>query len=133
MIPKGFFPDQDTGIIIGTTDAAQDISFDAMATLQQQVNSIVQADPAVASVVASVGAGVAGQTANNGRMYITLKPWDQRKDNAYPGDRAGIDRKMQAVPGIRLFLQAGAGCARGRTRLAHAVSIHLAGRQGRTN
>ena len=105
VIPKGFFPDQDTGILIGTTDAAQDISYDAMATLQQQVNSIVQSDPAVASVVASVGAGVAGQTANNGRMYITLKPWDKRKDNAFQVIRR-IDRKMQAVPGIRLFLQA---------------------------
>jgi hydrophobe/amphiphile efflux-1 (HAE1) family protein len=105
VIPKGFFPDQDTGILIGTTDAAQDISYDAMATLQQQVNSIVQADPAVASVVASVGAGVAGQTANNGRMYITLKPWDQRQDSAFQVIRR-IDRKMRAVPGIRLFLQA---------------------------
>ena len=55
--------------------------------------------------MAAVGAGVAGQTANNGRMYITLKPWDQRKDNAFQViDR--IDQKMQAVQGIRLFLQA---------------------------
>ncbi len=102
--PKGFFPDQDTGILIGTTDAAQDISFTAMSALQQQVNAIVMQDPAVASVVASVGAGVAGQTANNGRMYITLKPWDQRTDNA-SRVIARIDRKMQSVQGIRLFLQ----------------------------
>ena len=94
MIPKGFFPDQDTGIMIGTTDAAQDISFDAMSALQQQVNKIVLADPAVSSVVAAVGAGVAGQTANNGRMYITLKPWDQRKDNAFQVIER-LDRKMQ--------------------------------------
>ena len=105
MIPKGFFPDQDTGIMIGTTDAAQDISFDAMSALQQQVNKIVLADPAVSSVVAAVGAGVAGQTANNGRMYITLKPWDQRKDNAFQVIER-LDRKMQSVQGIRLFLQA---------------------------
>jgi multidrug efflux pump subunit AcrB len=104
MIPKGFFPDQDTGIMIGTTVAADDISYDAMSTLQQQVNNIVQADPAVASVVSAVGAGVAGQTANNGRMYITLKPWDERKENAFQVI-SRIDRKMQAVPGIRLFLQ----------------------------
>ena len=76
-----------------------------MSTLQQQVNQIVLTDPAVASVVAAVGAGVAGQTANNGRMYITLKPWDQRKDNAFQViDR--LDQKMQPVQGIRLFLQA---------------------------
>jgi multidrug efflux pump subunit AcrB len=103
-IPKGFFPDQDTGILIGTTDAAQDISFAAMSALQQQVNAIVMDDPAVGSVVAAVGAGVAGQTANNGRMYISLKPWDQRKDNANQVI-ARIDRKMEAVQGIRLFLQ----------------------------
>jgi multidrug efflux pump subunit AcrB len=103
-MPKGFFPDQDTGILIGTTDAAQDISFTAMSALQQQVNQIVMEDPAVASVVAAVGAGVAGQTANNGRMYITLKPWDQRKDNANQVI-ARLDRNMQSIQGIRLFLQ----------------------------
>ncbi|HET7880768.1 MAG TPA: efflux RND transporter permease subunit [Acetobacteraceae bacterium] len=105
VMPKGFFPDQDTGILIGTTDAAQDISFAAMANLQQQVNALVQQDPAVESVVASVGAGVAGQNASNGRMYITLKPWDQRKDNAFQViDR--IDQKVRSVQGIRLYLQA---------------------------
>ena len=105
MIPKGFFPEQDTGILTGTTVAADDISYDAMSTLQQQVNQIVLTDPAVASVVASVGAGSGGQTANNGRMYITLKPWDQRQDNAFQVINR-IDQKMQAVQGIRLFLQA---------------------------
>ena len=76
-----------------------------MSALQQQVNKIVLADPAVSSVVAAVGAGVAGQTANNGRMYITLKPWDERKDNAFQVIER-LDRKMQSVQGIRLFLQA---------------------------
>jgi len=105
VIPKGFFPEQDTGIMIGITDAAQDISFDAMSKLQQEVNKIVLADPAVSSVVSAVGAGVAGQTANNGRLYITLKPWDQRKDNIVQV-MARLDRKMRAVKGIRLFMQA---------------------------
>ncbi|WP_428483506.1 efflux RND transporter permease subunit [Rhodopila sp.] len=104
VISKGFFPTQDTGIIIGITDAAQDVSFDQMAVLQQQVNKVVLHDPAVASVVASVGAGTAGQTANNGRMYISLKPWDQRSDNVMQVV-ARLDRKMQPVSGIRLFLQ----------------------------
>ena len=81
VIPKGFFPTQDTGIIIGITDAAQDVSFAAMSRLQQQVADIVKADPAVATVTSSVGAGAGGQTANNGRMYITLKPWGERKDD----------------------------------------------------
>jgi multidrug efflux pump subunit AcrB len=105
VIPKGFFPEQDTGIMIGITDAAQDISFDAMSKLQQQVNKIVLDDPAVYSVVSAVGSGVGGQTANNGRLYITLKPWDQRKDKINQVI-ARLDRKMEAVKGIRLFMQA---------------------------
>ncbi|HUC19002.1 MAG TPA: efflux RND transporter permease subunit [Acetobacteraceae bacterium] len=104
VIPKGFFPEQDNGIMIGITVAAQDISFKEMATLQQKVNQLVLADPAVYSVAAAVGAGLGGQTANNGRMYITLKPWDERSANITQVI-ARIDRKMQAVQGIRLFLQ----------------------------
>jgi hydrophobe/amphiphile efflux-1 (HAE1) family protein len=104
MIPKGFFPTQDTGIIIGITDAAQDISFDGMSQLQQQMNKIVQSDPDVASVVSAVGAGAAGQTANNGRMYITLKPWGQRKDNVMQVI-ARLDQETQPVQGMKLFLQ----------------------------
>jgi hydrophobe/amphiphile efflux-1 (HAE1) family protein len=103
-IPKGFFPTQDTGIIIGITDANQDISFDAMSHQQQRVNALVLADPAVSSVVTTVGSGAGGQTPNNGRMYITLKPWDQRSDNVMQViDR--LDRTTQSVQGIRLFLQ----------------------------
>jgi hydrophobe/amphiphile efflux-1 (HAE1) family protein len=104
VIPKGFFPTQDTGIIIGITDAAQDISYDEMSKLQQSVNSLVLRDPAVASVVASIGAGTAGQTANNGRMYITLKPWSDRSDTVMQVI-GRLDQKMAALPGIRLFLQ----------------------------
>jgi hydrophobe/amphiphile efflux-1 (HAE1) family protein len=104
VIPKGFFPTQDTGIIIGITDAAQDISFTAMSTLQQEVNGIVRADPAVQSTVSVVGAGVAGQTANNGRMYITLKPWSERKDDVLQVINR-LDQKMERVKGIRLFMQ----------------------------
>jgi hydrophobe/amphiphile efflux-1 (HAE1) family protein len=104
-IPKGFFPEQDTGIMIGVTDAAQDISFAAMTRLQRQVNRIVMADPAVANVVAAVGSGVAGQTVNNGRMYITLKPWNERTLTEAQVI-ARLDRETAGVKGIRLFLQA---------------------------
>jgi hydrophobe/amphiphile efflux-1 (HAE1) family protein len=104
IIPKGFFPVQDTGIIIGITDAAQDSSFDQMATLQQGVNALVLHDPAVASVVSAIGAGLGGQTANNGRMYITLKPWSERSDTATQVI-ARLDQKMQAIQGIKLYLQ----------------------------
>jgi hydrophobe/amphiphile efflux-1 (HAE1) family protein len=105
FIPKGFFPTQDTGIMIGITDAAQDASYDQMVTLQQQVDKLVLADPGVASVVASVGAGTAGQTGNNGRMYITLKPWDERADNVNQ-IIARLDQKMASVNGMKLYLQA---------------------------
>jgi hydrophobe/amphiphile efflux-1 (HAE1) family protein len=104
FIPKGFFPTQDTGIIVGITDAAQDISFDQMSVLQRAANNVVLANPSVASSVSLVGAGGAGQTANNGRMYITLKPWTDRQATATQVI-AQIDNKMQAISGIRLFMQ----------------------------
>lgn len=103
-IPKGFFPTQDTGIVVGITDAAQDVSYAQMAALQAKVNDVVLHDPAVASVVASVGAGTAGQTANNGRMYISLKPWNQRSDSVMQVINR-IEQTMQPVQGIRLFMQ----------------------------
>jgi hydrophobe/amphiphile efflux-1 (HAE1) family protein len=104
IIPKGFFPTQDTGIIIGITDAAQDVSFDEMEKLQQTANQVVLHDPAVYSVVSAIGAGTAGQTANNGRMYITLKPWSQRADTATQVI-ARLDRELQPVQGIKLYMQ----------------------------
>jgi multidrug efflux pump subunit AcrB len=118
FIPKGFFPTQDTGIIIGITDAAQDISFNGMADLQQQVNARVLKDPAVSSVVSTIGAGVAGETANNGRMYITLKPWGERHENVMQVI-SRLDQKMTGVKGIRLFLQP-------------AQDVQVGGRLGRT-
>ncbi len=104
LIPKGFFPSQDTGIIIGITDAAQDTSFAQMTVLQKQVNQIVGEDPAVAGVTSSIGAGSGGQTANNGRIYISLKPWSERDVDAR-GVIARINRRMQDVQGIRFFMQ----------------------------
>jgi hydrophobe/amphiphile efflux-1 (HAE1) family protein len=104
IIPKGFFPTQDTGIVIGITEVAQDASFDQMSRLQKQINTIVRANPSVADVTAVVGSGVGGQTANNGRMYITLKPWDQRKSNVMQVI-AQLDAATAQVEGIRLFMQ----------------------------
>jgi hydrophobe/amphiphile efflux-1 (HAE1) family protein len=104
IIPKGFFPTQDTGIIIGITEVAQDASYNQIARLQQTVNKIVLHNPSVYSVVASVGAGNGGQTGNDGRMYITLKPWDQRKSGVMQVI-GQLDRSMEQVPGIQLFMQ----------------------------
>jgi hydrophobe/amphiphile efflux-1 (HAE1) family protein len=103
VIPKGFFPKQDTGVMIGITDAAENISFDAMSRLQKQVNQIVMDDPAVYSVVSAVGSGVAGQTANNGRFYITLKQWGERPNITEVMQR--LEKKVESLKGIRLFLQ----------------------------
>jgi len=104
-VPKGFFPQQDTGIIMGTTDAAQDISFIAMKELQQKVARIVLEDPAVATIGSFLGAGGGGGTVNNGRMFITLKPRAERNVSA---DQviARLRKKLGGVIGINLFLQA---------------------------
>jgi hydrophobic/amphiphilic exporter-1 (mainly G- bacteria), HAE1 family len=104
-VPKGFFPQQDTGIIMGTTDAAQDISFIAMKELQQKVARIVLEDPAVATIGSFLGAGGGGGTVNNGRMFITLKPRVERNVSA---DQviARLRKKLGGVIGINLFLQA---------------------------
>jgi multidrug efflux pump subunit AcrB len=104
VVPKGFFPQQDTGSMMGTTEAAQDISFRAMTNLQGQVLSIVLADPAVESIGSFVS-GSGNSTVNNGRMFITLKPIEQRHVTA---DQV-INRlrpKVAKLPGIALFLQA---------------------------
>jgi hydrophobe/amphiphile efflux-1 (HAE1) family protein len=103
IIPKGFFPQQDTGQLSGSIQAAQDISFDAMKVKQQQFCDIVMADPAVESVGSFVGGS--GGTVNTGRMFISLKPIAQRK---VPADQviARLRRKLAVVPGATLFLQA---------------------------
>ncbi len=104
VVPKGFFPQQDTGLIIGITEAAQDVSFEEMERLQKSVARVVLDDPAVATLGSFIGASAAGTTVNNGRMYITLKPLEERKINA---DQT-IDRlreKLAGVVGISLFLQ----------------------------
>jgi multidrug efflux pump subunit AcrB len=104
-VPKGFFPQQDTGIIMGTTDAAQDISFIAMKELQQKVAKVVLEDPAVATLASFIGAGMGASTVNNGRMFITLKPREQRDATA---DQVinRLRKKLAGVIGINLFLQA---------------------------
>jgi multidrug efflux pump len=104
IVPKGFFPQQDTGLIMGITEAAQDISFDAMVIKQNQVTEIVKNDPAVASVTSAVGSG-GGGSLNTGRMFITLKPRRERNLNATEVV-ARIRGKTTRIPGIGVFLQA---------------------------
>ena len=77
VVPKGFFPTEDTGLLTATTEAAQDASFDSMVKLQSQVAAIVQKDPDVAVVTSTVGSG--GVNVNQGRLFITLKDFSQRR------------------------------------------------------
>ena len=102
-IPKGFFPVQDIGLIVAITDINQDSSYSAMVEHQQEINAIVLHDPAVASFASIVGAGTGGQTANNGRLYINLKPWGER--DPIMKVIARISDKVQAVEGIRMYMQ----------------------------
>ncbi len=103
VVPKGFFPLQDTGVLMGTTEAAQDISFPAMAKLQQEVLSIVAADPAVASVASFIGGS--GTIINSGRMFITLKPIEERRIRAEQVI-GRLRQKTAALGGVSLVLQA---------------------------
>jgi hydrophobe/amphiphile efflux-1 (HAE1) family protein len=103
VIPKGFFPTQDVGILIGTSEASQDVSFAEMSRLQGQLGRVVSSDPDVANVVMVVGA-TGSQTQNNGRMFISLKPWGERTASATDIIRR-LAPKLAGVQGAALFLQ----------------------------
>jgi len=106
LIPKGFFPVQDTGVIQGISQAPQDISFDAMVKLQQDLANVILADPAVESLSSFIGADGTNTTLNSGRFSINLKPLDDRGHTS----AADIIRRLQPelkkkVNGIQLFMQ----------------------------
>jgi len=105
IVPSTFFPQQDTGLVMGTTEAAQDVSFKTMKVLQDRVAKVVIADPAVATMASFAGAGAGQNSTNNGRMFITLKPESERNVTA---DQviARISRQVAMVPGITLYMQA---------------------------
>ena len=103
IIPKGFFPQQDTGLITGISQAAQDVSVKDMMRHQEALGAIVMRDPAIAHVAMAIGG--AGNPSNTGRMFITLKPRDQRDATA---DQiiARLQPQLAKVEGAQLFLQA---------------------------
>jgi hydrophobe/amphiphile efflux-1 (HAE1) family protein len=103
IIPKGFFPQQDTGLLIGTSEAAQDVSFAEMQRRSLALNAIVMSDPDVATVGMTAGA-TGTQTQNNGRMFITLKPREQRTASAAE-IIARLRPRLAQVQGAALFLQ----------------------------
>jgi HAE1 family hydrophobic/amphiphilic exporter-1 len=116
IIPKGFFPQQDTGLITAITEAGQDVSFVEMTRIQEEIGKIVQADPDVASVAMAIGGG--GNALNNGRMYITLRPRDDRDANAQQ-IIARLRPQFNKLVGARVFMQA-------------AQDVRLGGRATRT-
>ncbi len=102
--PKGYFPQDDTGLIFGGTQASTDISFEAMAQLQQKSMDIVLADPAVAGLGSSVGASPFNASVNRGRLFISLKPLAERGGVSTQAVVARLRAKLNQVPGIRVFM-----------------------------
>jgi multidrug efflux pump len=102
--PKGFFPQDDTGLIFGGTEASTDISFVAMEKLQQQAMDVVLADPAVAGVGSSVGASGFNASVNRGRLFISLKPLAERGNISTQRVVARLRAKLTRIAGIRVFM-----------------------------
>ena len=103
IVPKGFFPQEDTGFLSGTTEAATDTSFQAMGARQKVLADILQADPAVEFVNSTVGSGGPNPTANYGRLFIGLKPKAEREPA--PVVMARLRQKALQVPGLQAFFQ----------------------------
>jgi multidrug efflux pump len=104
IIPKGFFPVQDTGVIQGISQAPQTIGYKAMAGKQQELAKLILDDSAVESLSSFIGADGTNTTTNSGRMSINLKPLDQRKMSASDVIRR-LNSKLEQVQGIQLFMQ----------------------------
>jgi hydrophobe/amphiphile efflux-1 (HAE1) family protein len=107
-VQKGFFPQQDTGVLVASTKASQDISFPAMEDLQRRAASIILADDAVATVGSFIGGGSGSSTVNNGRMFITLKNKGRGKDERRETGVAVMERlrtNLVSIAGLQTFLQ----------------------------
>jgi multidrug efflux pump subunit AcrB len=105
-IPKGFFPQQDTGFIFGQAEARQDTSFTKMTGMVHQLGDIVREDPAVAGALYFAGSSPYNPTENTGRMFIQLKPHDQR-DVTSDQVIQRLRPKVAAVGGVKFFMQSG--------------------------
>src|SRR6202140_2189001 len=104
IIPKGFFPVQDTGVIQGISQAPETISFPAMAEKQQEIAKVILADPAVQSLSSFIGADGTNTTLNSGRFSINLKPLSERNLNASDVIRR-LQSSLQKIQGISLYMQ----------------------------
>src|SRR5690349_949653 len=104
IVPKGFFPVQDTGAILGITQAPDTVSFPAMSRLQQGLVQVIREDPAVEDLTSFIGADGVNTTMNSGRIQITLKPLEQRRVSAVEVIRR-LEPKVRQVAGIELYMQ----------------------------
>ena len=104
VVPKGFFPVQDTGVVLGISEAPQTVSFTSMAQRQQKLVDILLTDPAVDNISSFIGVDGTNTTLNSGRIQINLKPLDERKISATEVIRR-LQQKTAHVDGIQLFLQ----------------------------
>jgi multidrug efflux pump len=105
VVPKGFFPVQDTGVILGISDAPQNISFEAMSLRQQQLAQVILKDGDVASLSSFIGVDGTNPTLNSGRIQINLKPRSDRKSTASDVIRRLQPQLAQQVQGITLYMQ----------------------------
>ena len=103
-VPKGFFPQEDTGLIVAITEAPSDVSFARMMDLQQAVTDVVRVEPGVASVASFIGADGTNATPNTGRLSITLEPNNKRKHDANE-IMASLKPKLAAITGVSTYLQ----------------------------
>jgi HAE1 family hydrophobic/amphiphilic exporter-1 len=103
-VPKGFFPDEDTGFLSGSTEGNSDIAFPAMVELQLQIAKIVKNDPAVDTVQSTVGPSPANAAANSGRLFVKLKPRDERKETSTQIIQR-LRQSTRAVAGMKATFQ----------------------------
>jgi len=104
LMPKGFFPVQDTGVILGISEGPQDVSFEAMSQRQQELNRVILSDPAVASLSSFIGVDGTNTTVNSGRIQINLKPQSERKESALKIIQR-LQPQLDQVAGITLYMQ----------------------------
>src|SRR6201996_8701879 len=104
-VPKGFFPQQDTGMITGITEASADVSPEEMTELQRSVIDVIARDPSVANATGYIGPGGPTVTENNGRLFVLLKPRNERQFSADQVIRQ-LDAKLARLQGIAVFMQA---------------------------
>ena len=104
IVPKGFFPVQDTGVIMGISDAPESISFAAMSDRQQKLAAAILKDPDVASLSSFIGVDGTNTTPNSGRIQINLKPKDERSDDVSTIIKR-LQQEIAGVEGITLYMQ----------------------------